>query len=152
MFNGLQIKFAGSQVWSLVLGRGRELVCRDSDWYSDIVTWSILVVLLQSVDDNDQIIFILAEVNVIIECYRVECAFRMVKVRQEFTFLKEYLWDWNWKGRLIYKLNCANCLVSFKLKQNIISLFLQEEHYYKSDQWMINSQGHLHLLLKKKVL
>lgn len=57
------------------------------------MAWSILVVLLQSVDDNDQIIFIFPEVNVIIECYRVKCAFRKMKILlyipwQELTFLK----------------------------------------------------------------
>lgn len=62
------------------------------------MAWGILVVLLQSVDDNDQIIFTFPEVNVTIECYRVECAFRKMKVvlhipRQELTFLEEYLWD-----------------------------------------------------------
>lgn len=57
------------------------------------MAWSILVVLLQSVDDNDQIIFTFPEVNVTIDCYRVECAFRKMYIllyipRQELAFLK----------------------------------------------------------------
>lgn len=61
------------------------------------MAWSIWVILLQPVADNDQIIFTFPEVNVIIEHYRVERAFRKMKVllhipRQELTFLKECLW------------------------------------------------------------
>lgn len=59
---------------------------------------SILVDLLQSVDDSDQINFTFPEVNVIFECYRIECSFRKMKVllhipRQKLTFLKKCLWD-----------------------------------------------------------
>lgn len=58
------------------------------------VAWSVSVVLLQYVDDNDWIIFTFPEVNVILQSYRIDSSSRKMIVllkipRQELYFLKD---------------------------------------------------------------